>query len=154
MSNAFKEGDKIKLTPRSEPLSQLLVGMVNELTDETTFTLTSVGLATHNELEEVLKQPSAEPDCVEFKLASGESIEFSYKDVTLLKVLSKGDKVTVNSTGLTRTQASVTRDTIQGKEYTITATGKAVGEEDEACRFIDDVGDEVTLNSGALTLVS
>ena len=84
MSNTFKAGDKITLTPRDELLPNLLTGMVSELTDETEFTLTTVGLATHNELEELLKQPSAEPDCVAFKLKCGKEIEFSYEDVTLV----------------------------------------------------------------------
>jgi len=84
MSNTFKAGDKIKLTPRDEILSLILTEMVNKLTDEKVFTITTVGLATHNALEELLKQPSAEPDCVAFKLKCGKEIEFSYEDITLV----------------------------------------------------------------------
>jgi len=66
-----------------------------------------------------------------------------------------GDKVTVNSAGLTAAQRVATRDTTQGKAYTILDTGKdTIPHEDEAISFLDDVGDTVTMNCSAITLAS
>ena len=86
-TNPFKVGDKITITPRdNNALSQILAGMVKEHTDQTVFTLDTIGLATHNELEELLKQPSPEPDAVAFKSdCCGKEFEFSYEDVTLVE---------------------------------------------------------------------
>lgn len=87
MSNAFKAGDKITLTPReSEPLSVLMVELLHHHTKQTEFTLASVGLATHNDLEELLKEPSPEPDAITFKCDDcNEEIEMHYLDVTLVE---------------------------------------------------------------------
>lgn len=83
MSNTFKAGDKITITPRAG-IPTILHGLVKHHTKQTVFTLDTVGLATHNELEELLKQPSAEPDAVAFKCDDcGKALEFSYLDVTL-----------------------------------------------------------------------
>jgi hypothetical protein len=82
--NTFKAGDKITLTPRSEPLSQLLTLLIKGHTNQTEFTLTTVGLATHNDLEEHLKQPSPEPDAVAFKCDDcDKEFECHYLDISL-----------------------------------------------------------------------
>ncbi len=85
-TNPFKAGDKITITPRNDELAQVLSLMVKAHTDQTVFTLDTVGLATHNELEELLKEPSPEPDAVAFKSdCCGKEFEFSYLDVTLVE---------------------------------------------------------------------
>ena len=84
MSNTFKAGDKIILTPRNLLLPNLMVDALGQHTKQTVFTLSTVGLATHNALEELLKQPSPEPDAVAFKCDEcGEEFEFNYLDVSL-----------------------------------------------------------------------
>jgi len=84
MSNTFKAGDKITLTPRDELLPNILTAAVQAHSKQTVFTLSTVGLATHNELEELLKQPSSEPNCVAFKCDEcGKEYEFHYLDISL-----------------------------------------------------------------------
>ncbi len=70
-------------------------------------------------------------------------------------IFSIGDKVTVNQAGLSVVQRMVTTDCTAGKVYTVTNTGTdgTLPYEDEATAFIDDRGDEVTINGGSLTLV-
>lgn len=84
MSNTFKAGDKITITP-TDGLAAILFEMVKLHTKQTEFTLDTVGLATHNELEELLKKPSPEPAAVAFHCDTcKKEFEFSYKDVTLV----------------------------------------------------------------------
>ena len=87
MSNTFKAGDKVTMTPRKdEPLAQVLSSIAEQFGEgQVEFALDTVGLATHNSLEEHLKQPSAEPACVAFHLKNGKEIEMHYQDVTLVE---------------------------------------------------------------------
>ncbi len=83
--NTFKAGDKITLTARSSSQSAKIIQLLIQAhSKQTTFTLDTVGLATHNELEELLKQPSPEPDAVAFHCDEcGKEYECNYLDVTL-----------------------------------------------------------------------
>jgi len=84
MSNTFKAGDKITLTARDNTQSKIIQLLIQAHSKQTEFTLSTVGLATHNELEELLKQPSAEPDAVAFKCDEcGKEYECHYLDISL-----------------------------------------------------------------------